>query len=266
MDFLPTTFQGVPFLPGPQPILNLANPAGVNQRRQRQFVEALGKLNRRHLEEVGDPEIHTRIANYEMAFRMQASAPELTDLTRESPETLKLYGAKPGVKSFANNCLLARRMVERGVRFIQLYHTDWDHHATLDKDLDARCQETDQPSAALLKDLKRRGLLDDTLVIWGGEFGRTPMGEDRDGRLGRDHHIDGYSLWLAGGGIRGGQTLGSTDELGFYAVEDPVHVHDLQATVLHLLGLDHLQLTRRFQGRDFRLTDVGGRLVEKLLA
>ncbi|MBX3412699.1 MAG: DUF1501 domain-containing protein [Pirellulales bacterium] len=267
--FLPTTYQGVPLLPGPEPILNLTSPLGFAGARQSQFYETVNALNSERLATVGDPEIATRIAAYEMAYRMQSSAPELTDLSGETAETLAAYGAEPGKVSFANNCLLARRLVERGVRFVQLYHTDWDHHGNNDthlgEPLDARCREVDQPSVALVKDLQRRGLLEDTLVVWGGEFGRTPMGEPRD-KIGRDHHIDGYSMWLAGGGVRAGQTLGATDELGFYTVEDPVHVHDLQATILHLLGLDHLKLTYRFQGRDFRLTDVGGEVVQRLLA
>lgn len=267
--FLPTAYQGVPLLPGPEPILNLANPPGVNRQRQAEFFAAVRKLNSERLATVGDPEIATRISAYEMAYRMQTSAPELIDLSGETKQTLDAYGAEPGKVSFANNCLLARRLIERGVRFVQLYHTDWDHHGNKDthlgEPLDARCRETDGPSVALVKDLKARGLLDDTLVIWGGEFGRTPMGEPRD-LIGRDHHVDGYAMWLAGGGIKPGQTIGATDELGYYAVEDRVHVHDLQATVLHLLGLDHLQLTYRFQGRDFRLTDVGGNVVEKMLA
>jgi hypothetical protein len=267
--FLPTTHQGVPFLAGPEPILNLRNPPGFDRERQGDFVAAVRDLNARRLDVVGDPEIATRIAAYEMGYRMQSSAPELMDLSREAPRTLAAYGAEPGKVSFANNCLLARRLVERGVRFVQLYHTDWDHHGNhdtnLDKPLENICREVDRPSAALVRDLKERGLLDQTLVIWGGEFGRTPMGEPRD-VIGRDHHIDGYTMWLAGGGIRGGQTIGATDELGFYTVEDRVHVHDLQATILHLLGIDHLQLTYRFQGRDFRLTDVAGEVVTKALA
>jgi len=267
--FLPTSHQGVPFLAGPEPILDLANPRGFDRARQGDFVDAVRDLNEARREVTGDPEIATRIASYEMAYRMQSSAPELMDLSSESPQTLAEYGVEPGKTSFANNCLLARRLVERGVRFVQLYHTDWDHHGNLDTNLDKPleniCREVDRPSAALVMDLKRRGLLEDTLVIWGGEFGRTPMGEPRD-LLGRDHHIDGYSMWLAGGGVRGGQTLGVTDELGFYAVEDSVHVHDLQATILHLLGLDHRRLTFRFQGRDFRLTDVAGEVVRKVLA
>ncbi|HEX7449240.1 MAG TPA: DUF1501 domain-containing protein [Pirellulales bacterium] len=267
--FLPTTYQGVPLLQGPEPILNLSSPAGFDDRRQRDFFSAVKDLNGQRLDAVGDPEIATRIAAYEMAYRMQSSAPELMELSGETAQTLADYGAQPGKPSFANNCLLARRLVERGVRFVQLYHTDWDHHGNNDthlgKPLEDRCRETDGPAAALVKDLKQRGLLDETLVIWGGEFGRTPMGEPRD-LIGRDHHIDGYGLWLAGGGIKPGQTIGLTDELGFYAVEDRVHVHDLQATILHLLGLDHTRLTFRFQGRNFRLTDVGGQVVTKLLA
>jgi hypothetical protein len=266
--FLPTSYQGVPFLSGPEPILNLSSPPGYGLERQAEFTKAVRDLDQERLEAVRDPEIVTRIAAYEMAYRMQSSAPELMDVSGESPRTLEAYGVEPGKTSFANNCLLARRLVERGVRFVQLYHTDWDHHGNLDtnleKPLENICREVDRPAAALVRDLKERGLLDETLVIWGGEFGRTPMGEPRD-LLGRDHHIDGYTLWLAGGGVRGGQTIGATDELGFYAVEDKVHVHDLQATVLHLLGLDHEKLTFRFQGRQFRLTDVAGNVVRKIL-
>lgn len=268
--FLPTTYQGVPLLNGSDPILNLSSPKGFDSKRQGQFIDTVKDLNQARLEQIGDPEIATRIAAYEMAYRMQSSAPELMDLSGESKETLTAYGitdlSKP---SFARNCLLARRLVERGSRFVQLYHTDWDHHGNpgtdLGKALEARCKETDQPSAALLKDLKQRGLLDDTIVVWGGEFGRTPQGEPRD-LIGRDHHIDGFSMWLAGGGVKGGQSIGATDELGYNSVEDVVHVHDLQATLLHLLGLNHLKLTYRFQGRDFRLTDVGGHVVEKVFS
>ncbi len=267
--FLPTTYQGVPFRNGAEPILNLASPQGFRSEAQGEFFDAVNDLNAARRAEVGDPEISTRISAYEMAYRMQSSAPELMDLSGETAATLKAYGAKPGQVSFANNCLLARRLVERGVRFVQLYHTDWDHHGNPDtnlgKPLDERCAEVDRPSVALLRDLKQRGLLDDTLVIWGGEFGRTPMGEPRD-LIGRDHHIDSFAMWFAGGGVKAGQTIGQTDELGFYAVEDAVHVHDLHATLLHLLGLDHLKLTYRFQGRDFRLTDVAGEVVKKMLA
>jgi hypothetical protein len=268
--FLPTTYQGVPFLSGPEPILNLATPQGFSPEQQGEFFGAVRDLNSARLEAVGDPEISTRIASYEMAYRMQTSAPELMDITKgETKETLAAYGAEPGKVSFANNCLLARRLVERGTRFVQLYHTDWDHHGNfgthLGEPLDERCKETDGPAAMLVKDLKQRGLLDDTLVIWGGEFGRTPMGEPRD-LIGRDHHIDAFTMWLAGGGIKPGVTIGATDELGYNVVENKVHVHDLQATVLHLLGLNHLKLTFRFQGRDFRLTDVAGNVVKEMLA
>jgi hypothetical protein len=267
--FLPSAFQGVPLRNTGEPILNLTSPAGVTPDRQKQVLDAVKDLNSARLADTGDPEIATRIASYEMAFRMQSSAPELIDVSKETRQTLDMYGAEPGKPSFANNCLLARRLVERGTRFVQLYHTDWDHHGeaenTLVKGLDLRCKEVDQASAALITDLKARGLLDSTLVVWGGEFGRTPMGEVRES-VGRNHHIDAYSMWLAGGGIKAGVTVGETDEFGFFPVKDRVHVHDLQATVLHLLGLDHKKLTFRFQGRDFRLTDVHGEVVTKLLA
>lgn len=265
--FLPTTYQGVPFRNSGEPILNLSSPAGVTPQRQRQVLDAVRDLNAQRLADTGDPEIATRISAYEMAFRMQSSAPELIDLSGETQRTLDMYGVTPGRASFANNCLLARRLVERGVRFIQLYHTDWDHHGdggnNLGAGLDARCRETDQPAAALIRDLKQRGLLERTLVIWGGEFGRTPMGEIRDS-VGRNHHIDAYSMWFAGGGVKP-VDLGQTDEFGFNPVEDRVHIHDVQATALHQLGLDHRRLTFRFQGRDFRLTDVHGELVRKLV-
>jgi Protein of unknown function (DUF1501) len=267
--FLPTAYQGVPFRGMGEPILNLSSPAGVSGQRQQQVLEAVGDLNaERHLA-TGDPEIATRIAQYEMAFRMQSSAPELIDIAREPQRIRDMYGAVAGQPSFANNCLLARRLVERGVRFVQLYHTDWDQHGDGDNNLatglDARCREIDRPCAALIRDLKQRGLLDRTVVVWGGEFGRTPMGELRDS-VGRNHHIDAYSMWFAGGGIKQGISIGETDEFGFGPVEDRVHVHDVQATLLHCLGLDHRRLTFRFQGRDFRLTDVHGNVVEKLLA
>lgn len=267
--FLPSRYQGVPFLNGADPILNLSSPDGIDRQGQGQFFRAVNRLNALRLKQVGDPEISTRIGTYEMAYRMQSSAPDLMDLSGESRHTLESYGVDPAKSSFARNCLLARRLVERGTRFVQLYHTDWDHHGNpgtnLGKPLDQRCAEIDQAATALVKDLKQRGLLADTLVVWGGEFGRTPQGEPRD-TLGRDHHIESYSMWMAGGGVKGGTTIGETDDLGYYAVKDKVHVHDLQATVLHLLGLDHLKLTYRFQGRDFRLTDVGGEVVQKLLA
>ena len=267
--FLPTLHQGVPFRSGAEPILSLNSPKGYTLDRQRVVLEAIRDLNTRRLTETGDPEIATRIASYEMAYRMQSSAPALIDISGETQETLALYGAEAGVPSFANNCLLARRLVERGVRFVQLYHADWDHHggpgANLEGPLSQVCGEIDQPAAALITDLKQRGLLDETLVVWGGEFGRTPMGENRES-IGRNHHIDAFTMWMAGGGIKGGQTIGQTDEFGFSPTEHPVHIHDIQATILHQLGLDHTKLTYRFQGRDFRLTDVHGEVVEKLLA
>ena len=267
--FLPTAHQGVPFLSGGAPILNMSSPEGFESERQTVTIDAILDLNRMNMEKTGDPEILTRIGAYEMAHRMQTSGPELIDFSTENQETLDLYGAKPGEKSFANNCLLARRLVERGVRFVQLYHSSWDHHGgpgeSLTKDLDEVCLSADQPCKALIMDLKRRGMLEDTLVVWGGEFGRTPMGEVRD-TVGRNHHIDAFTMWFAGGGTKPGQNIGETDEIGFSAVKDPVHVHDVQATILHLLGIDHKQLTFRFRGRDFRLTDVGGNLIERLLA
>jgi Protein of unknown function (DUF1501) len=267
--FLPTTYQGVAFLNGNDPILNLSNPTGIDRRRQSEFVSAVRDLNSLRLEQVRDPEISTRIAAYEMAYRMQSSAPELMDLSRETKSTLEDYGADPNRPSFARNCLLARRLVEKGCRFVQLYHTDWDHHGNpgtnLGQPLDDRCREVDRPTAALIRDLKQRGLLDNTLVIWGGEFGRTPQGEPRE-TPGRDHHIEAYTMLMAGGGVKGGTTFGRTDEIGYHAVENPVHVHDLHATILHLLGLDHKRLIYRFQGRDFRLTDVAGEVIHPILA
>jgi hypothetical protein len=267
--FLPTSYQGVPFRSKGDPILHLRSPAGLTRSAERDFYDTVGELNRARLAEVGDPEIMTRLNAYEMAYRMQTSAPDLMNLSEESPETLAAYGVKPGEPSYAANCLLARRLVERGVRFIQLYHTNWDSHGgpgeNLNADFEKVCRDVDQASAALVLDLKQRGLLDETLVIWGGEFGRTPMGEVRD-TVGRDHHIDAYTMWLAGGGVKRGFIHGQTDELGFGVVEGKVHVHDLQATILHLLGFDHERLTYRFQGRDFRLTDVHGHVVREILA
>lgn len=266
--FLPTTHQGVPFRGQGDPILNLQSPAGFDQNAQREFTNAVRDLNQARFDTVGDPEIQTRIAAYEMAYRMQVSAPELMNIQGEPKHVLELYGAEPGKASFANNALLARRLVQRGVRFVQLYHTNWDQHGgaeSLDGELPTRCKEVDQASAALVQDLKQQGMLDDVLVIWGGEFGRTPMGEART-PTGRDHHIDAFTMWLAGGGVKSGMTLGATDELGFGVVEGKTHVHDLQATILHLLGLDHEKLTYRFQGRDFRLTDVHGRVIDEILA
>jgi len=267
--FLPTTYQGVPLRGSGDPILNIASPQGISATRQRDSIDAIRDLNLQRLVETGDAEISTRIAAYEMAYRMQSSAPELIDLSGESEATLKLYGVEKDKPSFARNCLLARRLVERGVRFVQLYHTNWDSHGgpgeNLEGDFEKVCREVDQGQAALVKDLKARGLLKDTLVIWGGEFGRTPMGENRD-TTGRNHHIDAFTMWFAGGGVKSGAIIGKTDELGFNSVEDRAHIHDLHATILHLLGLDHKKLTFRFQGRDFRLTDVHGELITKLLA
>ena len=267
--FLPTTFQGVPLRGSGDPILNLASPKGVSAQSQRDSLDALKALNLKRLMETGDEEIRTRIASYEMSYQMQSSAPELIDISGETQATLDFYGAKPGQASFANNCLLARRLVERGTRFVQLYHTNWDHHGgpgeTLTKDLEKVTHDVDQGCAALIRDLKSRGLLDDTLVIWGGEFGRTPMSEARK-TPGRNHHIDAFSMWFAGGGVKPGNVVGETDEFGFDSVGRECHVHDLHATILHLLGMDHEQLTFRFQGRDFRLTDVAGHVIEPLLA
>jgi len=263
--FLPTQHQGVPFLNAKSPIFHLNNPAGVTPERQERAVEAIADLNRERFAATADPEIQTRIASYEMAFKMQASAPDLMDLKGETKETLDLYGVTPGKPGFAMNCLLARRLVERGVRCVQVYHTDWDHHTGIETALDKICPEVDRASAALLSDLKRMGLLDQTLVVWGGEFGRTPMAEGLEGKPGRNHLIDGYTVWLAGGGVKGGASTGETDELGFQSVANAVEVHDLHATILHLFGLDHKKLTYRFQGRDFRLTDVAGHVVQPLL-
>jgi uncharacterized protein DUF1501 len=271
--FLPTLYQGVQFRSQGDPVLFLTDPEGVLQQDRRRLLSALKTLNECHLRGAGDPEITTRIASYEMAYRMQSSVPELMDISKEPESVHRLYGTEPGKPSFANNCLLARRLVERGVRFVQLYHRGWDNHGTSSHDdivsrLPNLCRETDQAAAALVKDLKGRGMLDNTLVVWGGEFGRTPMNEERNRSkfLGRDHHPRAFSMWLAGGGIKGGVTVGQTDEFGYTVVEDPVEVHDLHATVLHLMGIDHTRLTYRFQGRDFRLTDISGSVVKKLLA
>ena len=263
--FLPTVYQGVQFRGSGDPVLYLSNPAGVDAELQRDSLDSIRRLNQMHLDVVGDPEITTRINSFEMAFRMQTSAPELMDITAEPESVLEMYGAEPGRPSFANNCLLARRLVERGVRFVQLFHEAWDQHGNLVEDIQKNCQDTDQACAALIKDLKQRGMLDDTLVIWGGEFGRTPMVQGHDDN-GRDHHPNAFTMWLAGGGIKPGITVGATDDFGFNVVEDLVHVHDLHATILHLLGFDHTKLTYRFQGRYFRLTDVHGNIVTKLLA
>jgi hypothetical protein len=267
--FLPTTYTGVRFRNQGAPILNVASPSGIDPQLQRETLDLVGDLNREQLSLIGDPETATRIGAYEMAFRLQSSAPDLLDLQSEPAETLELYGCEPDKPSFARACLLARRMVERGVRFINIYHEGWDAHSGLAGNHRSKCTQTDQASAALIHDLKRRGLLDSTLVVWGGEFGRTPMVETNPslGRaLGRDHHPQAYTMWMAGGGIRPGITYGGTDEFGFHVTENPVHVHDLQATILHCLGLDHERLTFTFQGRRFRLTDVHGKVVRGILA
>jgi uncharacterized protein (DUF1501 family) len=262
--FLPTLYSGVEFRSSGDPVLYLSNPAGVDSTMQRQTLDAVNQLNRKQLDVVGDPEIATRINSYEMAFRMQSSAPAAVDLSDESQAVLDMYGVKPGESSFAANCLLARRLVQRGVRFVQLFHESWDQHGGLKKDIAKNCLDTDQACAALVKDLKQHGMLDDTLVIWGGEFGRTPMVQG--GNDGRDHHPNSFTMWMAGSGVKAGITYGSTDELGFNVAENPIHVHDLHATILHLLGFNHRRLTFRFQGRDYRLTDVHGNVVNDILA
>jgi hypothetical protein len=265
--FLPSRFQGVEFRSKGDPVLYLPNPAGIDVHRQRDVVDAVQALNRLQPETADDPEAATRIAQYEMAFRMQMSVPRLMDVSDEPKKVLEMYGTSGADGTFAGNCLLARRLAERGVRFIQLYHRGWDHHNDLEMFMRMCAGYTDRATAALVTDLKQRGLLDDTLIIWGGEFGRTPMAQVDKGQLpGRDHHMRSFSMWLAGGGIKGGITYGATDELGYYAVEDPVHVHDLHATMLHLLGIDHTKLTYKFQGRDFRLTDVAGKVVQQILS
>jgi hypothetical protein len=271
--FLPTVHQGVEFRSKGEPVLFVNNPDGISADIRRQSLDALRDLNTINRGVIGDPEIDTRIAAYEMAYRMQTSVPELTNIADEPAAVHEAYGTRPGQSSFANNCLLARRLVERGVRFVQLYHWGWDMHGNgvgvdIPTKLPRLCRETDRPIGALLTDLKQRGMLDDTLVVWGGEFGRTPVNEARNGSklLGRDHHPRAFTCWLAGGGIRPGTSIGQTDDLGYNVVEDPVDVHDLHATILHLMGIEHTRLTYRYQGRDFRLTDVHGKLVTKLIA
>ena len=261
--FLPSRFQGVKLNSVGDPVLFINNPAGLGSKTQQATIEAINRLNRLQYDATLDPEILTRVSQYEMAFRMQSSVPELTDMSREPQSVLDLYGAQPGDGSFASNCLLARRLAERGVRFIQLYHRDWDHHNNIPANIPLKVEEVDRASAALIRDLKQRGMLDDTLVVWGGEFGRTPMSQSGNGR---DHHIKAFSYLLAGGGIKPGITWGATDELGYAAVENPVSVNDLHATMLHLLGINHLRLTVKFQGIDARLTNVGGHVVQGILA
>jgi hypothetical protein len=266
--FLPTLYAGVRFRNQGDPILNVSSPAPVDQRLQRDSLDVLEQLNQLRLERVGDPEIATRIAAYEMAFRLQTSAPQLMDLKSETQATLDLYGVDPEKPSFARACLLARRMVERGVRFVNIYNEGWDAHSDVVGNLKKNCGQTDQASAALVQDLRQRGLLDETLVIWGGEFGRTPMVETNTAlgrKQGRDHHPQAYTMWMAGGGIKAGMTFGKTDELGFHVAENPVHIHDLQATILNQLGLDHERLTFTYQGRQFRLTDVHGHVVRDIV-
>jgi hypothetical protein len=259
--FLPGRFQGVQFRGTGDPVLYVRDPEGIAPATRRRLLDGIAKLNEVSLAAVGDPEIATRISAYEMAWRMQTSVPELTDLSSEPKSVLDLYGIEPGQRTFAANCLLARRLVERGVRYVQVCHRGWDHHGGIKSGMELLARDTDQGCAALVRDLQQRGMLDDTLVIWGGEFGRTPMAQ----LDGRDHHIRGFSMWLAGAGIRGGLTYGATDELGYFAVENPVHVHDLHATLLHLLGIDHKRLTFRYRGRDFRLTDEFGQVVHRIL-
>jgi hypothetical protein len=259
--FLPSRFQGVEFHSSGDPVLYVRRPPGVSQSQQRDVVDAVNQLNTSLDEKVHDPEIRTRIAQYELAFRMQMSVPDLMDMSDESEQVFEQYGTQGGDGSYAANCLLARRLVERGVRFVQLYHRAWDHHGGIKRNIAGTAKEVDQATAALIRDLKQRGLLEDTLIVFGGEFGRTPMAQGN----GRDHHIKGFSMFLCGAGIRPGMTYGATDELGYNAVENVVHVHDLHATMLYLLGVDHLQLTYRWQGRDFRLTDVGGHVIKDIL-
>lgn len=264
--FLPSVYQGVRFRAQGDPVLYASNPAGVDRSARRRIVDDVVKLNRLRLETVGDPEIATRIANYELAFRMQTTVPGLMDLSGETATTLASYGATPGQASFANNCLLARRLVERGVRVVQLFDQGWDHHGSIRKRLPVKTRQVDRPIAALIADLRQRGLLDETLVVFAGEFGRTPMQQRQSGAAaGRDHHKDAFCAWLAGGGVEGGRVVGQTDELGYFPARDSVEIHDLHATILHLMGLDHERLVYRFQGREYRLTDVSGRVVRQLL-
>jgi hypothetical protein len=261
--FLPSQFQGVQFRSPGEPVLYVSPPGGVSTQQQHEVVDAVNQLNLLHNQNVDDPEIVTRIQQYELAFRMQTSVPQVMDFANEPQHIKDLYGAQAANGTFAANCLLARRLAENGVRFIQVYHRDWDHHGGVRDSVAGIAREVDQPCAALITDLKQRGMLDETLVIWGGEFGRTPMSQSGSGR---DHHIKGFSIWMAGGGIKGGLSYGNTDELGYNAEENIVHVHDLHATILYLMGIDHLQFTYRFQGRDFRLTDVSGEVVEDIIA
>ncbi len=260
--FLPSKFQGVKLNSIGDPVLHIHNPPGLNAKIQRDSIDAINALNRAQAGTWKDPEIQTRIAQYEMAFKMQTSVPGLVDMSKEPASVLEAYGASPGDGSYASNCLLARRLAERGVRFIQLYHRDWDHHGGVKRNIELKAEEVDRPTAALIADLKQRGMLEDTLVVWGGEFGRTPMSQGGDGR---DHHIKGFTYLLAGGGIKGGVVHGATDDLGYAAVENPVSVHDFHATMLHVLGIDHKRLTVKFQGLDARLTGISGDVVKDIL-
>ena len=270
--FLPSVYQGIEFRTQGDPVLFLSNPQGMPAEDRRRIIDGINDLNRVQLADVGDPEIATRINQYELAYRMQSAVPELMDISREPRHIHEMYGTQPGKTSFANNCLLARRLVERGVRFVQLFDESWDHHSSLVSGLKKKCQQVDQPLAALITDLRQRGLLDETLVVWGAEFGRTPMvqGTTEEGEatkdVGRDHHKDAFTIWMAGGGVKRGFTYGKTDDIGFHIVENPMHVNDFHATLLHLLGLDHERLTFKFQGRAFRLTDVAGRVAHEIMA
>jgi hypothetical protein len=270
--FLPSVHQGIEFRSQGDPVLFLSNPPGMTDADRRRIVDSVNHLNRTQLADVGDPEIATRINQYELAYRMQSAVPELMDIAGEPRHIHEMYGTQPGKTSFANNCLLARRLVERGVRFVQLYDEGWDHHGSVFPGLRKKCGEVDQPIAALITDLRQRGLLDETLVVWGAEFGRTPMVQDtaNTGRpadkVGRDHHKDAFTGWMAGGGVKRGHVYGRTDDIGFHVVEDPMHVNDFHATLLHLLGLDHERLTFKFQGRQFRLTDVAGQVAHSIIA
>jgi hypothetical protein len=270
--FLPTKYQGIEFRSKGDPVLFLSDPPGFDRNDRRTTIDAVNKLNQFRLDDVGDPEIATRISQYEMAYRMQASVPELMDTKSEPQSVHEMYGTKPGEASFANNCLLARRLVERGVRFVQLFDQGWDHHGSVFDSLKKKTKEVDQPISALIRDLKQRGMLNDTLVVWAAEFGRTPMAQNTSGtgsdrqKIGRDHHKEAYTVWMAGGGTKPGHTHGASDELGYAVAKDPVHMHDFNATIMHLLGIDHERLTFRYQGRRFRLTDVHGKVVHGVLA
>ncbi|MGB1926695.1 MAG: DUF1501 domain-containing protein, partial [Rubripirellula sp.] len=266
--FLPSVYQGVEFRGKGDPVLFLSNPKGIDPQSRKQIIDSVNQLNQVQLADVGDPEIATRISQYELAYRMQTSVPELMDVADEPASIHELYGTKPGQTSFANNCLLARRLVERGVRFVQLFDQGWDAHGNVFSSVKNKAKQVDRPIAALLKDLRQRGLLDSTLVVWSTEFGRTPFaqGAKDDKKAGRDHHKDAFTVWVAGGGTKGGMSFGATDDLGYTITENPVHVHDLNATLLHLMGIDHERLTFRFQGRQYRLTDVGGKVIQPILA